>query len=81
MRAIHKIRWRKRNNNAPPNELGLRRTWNPNLAKYIKGSSINLRKCVEEIYAKIFDGAKFPYEQEVYRKPEVIVEKPSHIGI
>lgn len=48
---------------------------------YIKNNSVNLRKCVEEIYAKIFEGAKFPYDFEVYKKPECLNERPSHIRI
>lgn len=79
MKSINKIRWRKRAH--ADEELNLLRTWNPNLGIYIKNNSPNLRKCVEEIYAKIFDGAIFPFEQEVYKKPECLNERPSHIKI
>ena len=48
---------------------------------YIKNNSVNLRKCVEEIYAKIFEGAKFPYDFEVYKKAECLNERPSNIRI
>ena len=79
MKSINQVRWRKGNGN--PKDFKLLKTWNPNFGTYIKSNSIVFKKCVEEIYAKIFDGAKFPFEQEIYKKGDITVEKPSHIRI
>ena len=77
MKQIDKIAFRKRKSN--PEDLKLLKTWNPNLAKYINRKSASLKDCIEEIYAKIFHGAIFPFEAEVYKKSECLNERPSNI--
>lgn len=79
MKSINQVRWRKGNGNQK--DFKLLKTWNPNFGTYIKSNSVVFKKCIEEIYAKIFDGAKFPFEQEIYKKGDITVEKPSHIRI
>jgi len=77
MKQIDKIAFRKRR--AHPEELKLVKTWNPALGKYVNCKSASLRHCIEEIYAKIFHGAVFPFEAEVYKKSECLNERPSNI--
>ena len=62
MKSIHKIRWRRKH--IVP-KLQFFNTWNPNIKSYLTTSSKLLRECIMEIYSIVFDGAEFPYYQEI----------------
>jgi hypothetical protein len=48
--------------------LKIRKTRNESLNKYRDLNGKALKACILEIYKIVFDGAVFPYEQEVFRK-------------
>lgn len=43
-------------------------TWNDNLGLFKDRNTKVLKACILQIYTTVFDGAKFPYELEVYRE-------------
>ena len=43
-------------------------TWNDNLGLFKDRNTKVLKACILQIYTTVFDGAKFPYELEVYKE-------------
>ena len=62
MREIDNIRNKKRR----PQSLKILSTWNDNLGVFKDRNAKVLKSCIMQIYSTVFDGAKFPFETEVY---------------
>lgn len=66
MREIENIRHRRRRPSTPT--LKILQTWNDNLGVFKDRNAKVLKACIMQIYSTVFDGAKFPFETEVYRE-------------
>jgi len=66
MKQIDKIKWKRKNNDRPM--LRILKTRNDNLSSFKNLNGNALKACIIEIYKTVFDGAIFPYEQEIYKE-------------
>lgn len=75
MQQIDKIKWRRKN--LEDKKLKIIKTRNENLATFKNLNGSALRACVTEIYKTVFDGAIFPYDQEMMNKekkePQILI--------
>lgn len=63
MRSIEQVRWKKKK--VSDDSLQLKSTYNKLLNTYKNISSEMVKNCIMKIYAKVYNGALFPYKAEI----------------
>jgi hypothetical protein len=74
MQQIDKIKWKRKNDSRKM--LKILKTRNENLSSFKNLNGTALKACILEIYKTVFDGAVFPYEQEIYKEkkdPKILI--------
>jgi hypothetical protein len=66
MQEIDNIRHRRKKPQTAT--LKIMSTWNDNLSVFKEKNTKVLKACILQIYTTVFDGAKFPFELEIYRE-------------
>ena len=80
MQQIDQIKWKRKNGTRKI--LKILNTRNENLSIFKNLNGTALKTCIIDIYKTVFDGAVFPYEQEIYKEkkePTILIQETNSI--
>ena len=70
MQSIDQLRWKVKKSTP---YLQLKDPFNGKLSLFKNLSSNSLKECISQIYAKVYDGAEFPFPSQPEEKPPIII--------